>query len=298
VLLLFVFVHRNSAVFFGIDGGKVAATSPKPAWAIDARQAARHALPDPKAFLVLGALPIRGDLPMRSHPLALAALLTGMLLASGGQGADNDEPMPQFPKAGSYLPGPFHVLNLTGERKGRYHCLICRNSTLPVIALLVRLGNDDDAITKELAKGAPLTNLLTKIDRVLDKNPDGNLAGFAIFFADPDGDATPVDTRLHGLELTNTKSLLKEADIKHLIFGFDTKGSCWKYFQDTGASDKKGPPKDPIIRVLMYHNYKLVYDARDFTKDKPLTDKDVDQIIAELIKMQPPPVVNRKKPKA
>lgn len=240
---------------------------------------------------------------MRGHPLALAALLTGMLLASGGHGADGDEALPQYPKAGSYVPGPFHVLNMTGERKARFHCLVCKNSTLPVIGLFVRLrdekGNQEDGL-KQLETGQPLVNLLKKVDQVLQKNPDGNMAGFVVFFGEQE-DETPIFSRLHGVPEANIKSLLKEADIKYLTFAFDVKSNSAKYFEDMlppGAEAKdKGVPAKEMIRVLMYHQYRLVYDARNFNKDKPLTDKDVDTIIAELHKMTPPPVVNRKKPK-
>jgi hypothetical protein len=241
---------------------------------------------------------------MRGQPIALAVLLTGMLLASsGGQGADNDEPLPQYPKAGAYIPGPFHVLNLTGERKNRFHCLVCRNSTLPVIGLFVRLRDekgDQDEGLKKLEMGQPLANLLQKVDQVLQKNPDGNMAGFVVFFGEPE-DETPIASRLHGVPEAKIESLLKQANIKYLTFAFDTNRNSGKYFADlvpAGAAEKdKGLPAKEMIRVMMYHNYRLVYDVRTFDKEKPLTDKDVDAILADLNKMTPPPVVNRKKPK-
>lgn len=232
---------------------------------------------------------------MRANPLALLTLITGMLLAvTGGQGAD-EEALPSFPKAGSFLPGPFHVINLNGQHKNRYHCFVCQYSTLPVAAVLVRMPKDVDDASKFLEADQPLTKLLVGIERVLAKNPDGNMAGFVVFFGDK-ANIEMVQARLDGRDNPEVKSLTKEAGLKHLTFGYDDKGSSSKYFADV-TKDEKGNamPEDDIIRVLFYNKYRMVHDARDFTKDKPLTDQAVTQLLEEWAKMQPPPVVNRKK---
>lgn len=239
---------------------------------------------------------------MRGHPLALFALIGGLILASGGQGADPEEPLPQYPKAGAVIPGPFHVLNLNGERKGRYHCLVCKLTTMPVAGFLVRLKGEkdaDDEGLKQLEPGTPLANLLQRVDRILDKHPDGNMAGFVVFVGEKDGHV-PIATRLFGNPDIKQEALVKELGIKNLIFGFDDateKKQSYKYF----AGDREAKmadrslPADPFVKTLLYQNYKLLHDVRDFGKDKPLTAKDVDAIVQDVDKMQPPPVVNRKK---
>jgi len=232
---------------------------------------------------------------MRANPLALLTLITGMLLAvTGGQGADEDAP-PSFPKAGAFLPGPFHVINLNGQHKNRYHCLVCQNGTLPVAAVLARMNKENDDASKFLEPEQPLTKLLLGIERVLAKNPDGNMAGYAVFFGDK-ADIEVVQARLDGRDNPPVKALTKEAQLKYLTFGYDDKGSASKYFADVTGDDKgNAMPEEDIVRVLFYNKYRMVHEARDFTKDKPLTDKDVTQLLDEWSKMQPPPVVNRKK---
>lgn len=235
---------------------------------------------------------------MRGHPLALVALIGGLILASGGQGADNEEPLPQYPKAGSIIPGPFHVLNLNGDRKDRYHCLVCKLTTLPVAGFLVRLKGEKDADDdgyKQLEPGTPFANLLQKVDRVLEKHPDANMGGFVIFVGERDG-AAAVSTKLFGNPELKQEALVKQLGIKNLIFGYDDKAQSYKYFTpDKNDKEKREIPPDPFVKVLLYQNYKLLHDVRDFTKDKLLTDKDVALIENDVIKMQPKPVVDRSK---
>ncbi|OAI53333.1 hypothetical protein AYO44_16090 [Planctomycetaceae bacterium SCGC AG-212-F19] len=242
---------------------------------------------------------------MRGHPLALIALVGGLILASGGQGADPEEPLPQYPKAGAVIPGPFHVLNLNGERKGRYHCLVCKLTTMPVAGFLVRLKGEkdaDDEGLKQLEPGQPLAKLLQQVDHILEKHPDGNMGGFVVFVGEKDGHV-PIATRLFGNPDLKQEALVKELGIKNLLFAYDDateKGMSYKYFAgpDKEAKDKERGrliPADPFVKTLLYQNYKLLHDVRDFNKDKPLTDKDVAAIVADVDKMQPPPVVNRKK---
>jgi hypothetical protein len=226
--------------------------------------------------------------------LALASLLGTMVLGSAGQAAEADEAGPEYPKAGSWLPGPFHILNLTGYRKDRFHCQVCQNSTLPTVALLVRLrnGQDPDDGTKQLDLDQPLGKFLYLLDRHLNKNPDGNMVGFVSFFG-PEDDWVVAKSRLYGLPDQGVKSFLEEAKIQRLVFGFDTVKRGWKYFAD--IEKNKGLPEKQLIRVLMYENCKLIYDVRDFTAERPMTDKDVELLMADIQKFTPPPVVNRKK---
>jgi hypothetical protein len=235
---------------------------------------------------------------MRGHPLALAALIAGLLLATVSQGADNDidDPLPNWPKAGAYIPGPFHVLNLNGYRKNRYHCLVCDNSIRPVGAFLVRLWGEDETYEdgiKRLDVGQPLPKLLKNIDRILVQNPDGNMSSFVVFFG-KETDRQQINFRLLGEDLTKKPGLIQELGLKQIVFAFDDRSTSLKYWEDLGAKEL---PKDAITRVFFYRHYRLSYDVRDYPKDKPLTDKDVEALTADFAKIQPPPVVNRAKPK-
>jgi hypothetical protein len=140
------------------------------------------------------------------------------------------------------------------------------------------------------------------VDRVLDKHPDGNMGGFVIFVGERDA-YVPVATRLFGNPDLKQEALVKQLNIQHLLFGYDDaaeKAMSYKYFagpdkEEKGKERGRLIPAEPFVKVLLYQNYKLLHDARDFTKDKWLTDKDVAAIVADVVKMQPPPVVNRKK---
>jgi hypothetical protein len=240
---------------------------------------------------------------MRGHPLALLALMVGIGLASAGRGVADDEPLPEYPKAGGFIPGPFHVLNMNGDRPGRYHCLVCKYATLPTVALLVRLRgeNDKDDGVAAIEPDQPLGKLLKRIDQVLEKHYDGNMGGFVVFVGHKD-DRVPVQTRLLGDIDLKKPSLIKEQDLKQLIFGFDDvveKATSFKYFtpagQEAAKDPRRGIPEGRFVKVVMFQNYKLLYDVRDYTGENWLTDKDAEAIVADVIKMQPRPVVNRKK---
>jgi len=234
--------------------------------------------------------------PMRGHLLGFAALLTGLILTSAGSSADQDDPAPEYPKVGATVPGPFHVLNYNGASQGRYHCLICRYSTRPVAAILARLRADkDDDGLKQLEPDQPLGKLIKALDAINDKNPDAYLGTFAVFVGekgvgDSEDDQEAVRNKL--------QTLTKEAGLKQFVFGWDGKTESKNYFADPKGDGGKGLKwGEPGIRVLLYNNHKII-EQHDFTKDKPLTDKEAAAIAASYAKLVPPPFINRKKPKA
>lgn len=232
---------------------------------------------------------------MRGHLLGFAALLTGLALTSAGSSADQDDPVPEYPKIGAVVPGPFHVLNFNGERKGRYHCLVCKYSTRPVAAILARLRIDkDDNGLKQLEPDQPLAKLIEALDAINDKNPDAYLGTFAVFVGEKEPGA--VEDEQLAVE-TKLKALTKEASLKQFVFGWDGKTESKNYFGDPKGDGGKGLKwGEPGIRVLLYNNYKIV-EQHDFTKDKPLTGKEAAAIAAAYAKLVPPPFINRKKPK-
>ncbi|MBL8793413.1 MAG: hypothetical protein JNM56_05895 [Planctomycetia bacterium] len=231
---------------------------------------------------------------MRGHLLGFAALVTGLILTAAGSSAGQDEAAPEYPKVGSTVPGPFHVLNYNGDRKGRYHCLICRNSTRPVAAILARLRSGADDGLKQLEPGEPLAKLIKALDAINDKNPDAYLGTFAVFVGEQEKGATEDDQEAVRAKL---EALTKEAGLKQFVFGWDGKTESKNYFADPKDDGSKGLKwGEPGIRVLLYNNHKIL-EAHDFTKDKPLTDKDAEAIAASYAKLVPPPFINRKKPK-
>ena len=240
--------------------------------------------------------------------LMSVVLLCGFLAVISAQGAadEDDKKMPEFPQAGSEIPGPFHVLNVTGMRKGRYHCLVCRNTLQPVAAIFVQPhlaeSKDDEkerpAVlwTKEkLDKDQPLAHLVKKLDLVIDKNPDGNMGAFFVFQAKGD-DQVPIMTQVLKLptELAMTKLPAKEADEDdtrkpkpiddgHVVFCVDKElPATWKL-----------NPEDEVT-VVLYRRHKVV---KHYTFKEIPTDKEVDEIVAQFDKMVPDYARPDKKPK-
>src|SRR5262245_54732683 len=118
---------------------------------------------------------------MYGRLLSLTALLVALVFAAVPRAADDEAP--KYPAVGSVIPGPFNVLNLNGDRKGRYHCLICRFSTRPVACVLARMRVDDkDEGLAKLDKDQPLWQMMKRLDQIVDKNADAHLGAFYIFF--------------------------------------------------------------------------------------------------------------------
>lgn len=234
--------------------------------------------------------------------IGLSLLMVGFLGLAGITGADEG---PQYPQPGSEIPGPFHVLNITGPRKNRYHCLVCRNKLQPVAAIFIQPhfpaakdGQDEKPAVlwakEKLDKDQPLAHLVKKLDKIIDRNPDGHMGTFFLFQAKGD-DQVPIRTRLLELpaELGMTK-LPKEAeaddankpkpiDDGHVVFCVDT---------ETPA-DWKINPEDEVT-VVLYNRHKVV---KHYPFKEGPTDKEVDEIVAQFDKMVPDYARPDKKPK-
>jgi hypothetical protein len=175
--------------------------------------------------------------------------------------ADDEEKKPKFPEKDAFIPGPFHVLNLNGARKGRYHCLICRNGLNPVAAIFVQPkvgdGTMADWAKKDLANDAPLSALCKKLDTISVNNPDAFLGAFVVFSVKED-DQVPLINR--------AEALVKDLNLKNIIFcvGADDEPKDWFEKRDWETA------------VLLYQQHKVV-DFQTFDKDK-LTEKEVDAL--------------------
>jgi hypothetical protein len=202
---------------------------------------------------------------------ALAGLLAvGLSLVAAQE--DKDDKGPKYPAPGALIPGPLvKVLNTTGERKGRYHCLIVRNALHPVAAIFAKLREKDGSIedaVKKLDADQPIAKLFKKLDTVVDENLDTHSAAFAVMQVEPDEKkAEEFQT------MKKQQELEKELELKRLVFG---------------VTDEKPLhlPEDTEVFVLLYRNHRVVA-TRSFTKDKPMTDKDVDEIVAAYKEMVP-----------
>lgn len=209
---------------------------------------------------------------MLARLLALVGVagLFGLGLSLGG--AQEKEALPAYPAAGALVPGPLlKVLNVTGERKGRYHCLIVQNALHPVAAVFAKLRDKDVSIEdalKQLEPEQPLAKLFKKLDTLVDQNIDTHSASFAVFQVERDekkAEEYQTMKKLEGLE--------KGLELKRIIFGVT-------------EEDQKHLPKDVEVFVVLYRNHRVLA-TRSFTKDKPLTDQDADEIAAAFTQMIP-----------
>jgi hypothetical protein len=206
--------------------------------------------------------------------LFLSLVLTASLFPVGPLGAaDDDDDAPKFPELGSAIPGPFHVLNVTGKAKGRYHCLVCRHGLHPTVAVFVRPNSDDDMKIddwlKKLDEDAPLAKLLKKLDAAVEKNTDAALGAYAIFIAN-DKEEVPVQTKLEKLPET--------LGLKRV-----TQAVADKLGQKQLEPWKLKPEAE--VTVLLYTKHKVV-EFKTFERDK-LTDKDVDALAGAVEKLIP-----------
>jgi len=201
-----------------------------------------------------------GDTAMRRLFTLLVLACTILGVAPLGA-ADDEEKKPKFPQKDAFIPGPFHVLNLNGARKGRYHCLICANGLNPVAAIFVQPkvgeGSMADWAKKDLANDAALPTLFKKLDTVSANNRDGFLGLFVVFNANID-DRVPIENRV--------EAMLKDLDLKNIVFcvGADEEPKDWFEKRDWETA------------VLLYKQHKVV-DFQTFDKDK-LSDKNVDAL--------------------
>ena len=196
--------------------------------------------------------------------------------------ADVDDKPPDFPAPGSEIPGPFHVLNVTGpkvgSREGRYHSLVVRYGLSPVVAVFVRpqaSGASIEEWVKNLDDGQPLATLLKKVDQVKVENPDAIVGAFAVYTADTNTEEEQLKNKLKSLP----EKLGLEYMVQAVADDIRQKGmEAWKIKAEGGAEAE--------VSVVLYHKHKVV-QVWTFTKDKPLTEKDAATIAAELDKLIP-----------
>jgi len=91
---------------------------------------------------------------MKMHRIAVAGFLALGLVVSAPLAADK---LTSGPQPGNKVPGPFHPLNVTGEKAGEKHCLYCQNGTNPVAMIFARQPSQ------------ALTKLIKKIDETIAK---------------------------------------------------------------------------------------------------------------------------------
>jgi hypothetical protein len=185
---------------------------------------------------------------MRTYRFAVAALLALGLVVGG---AVAGEKLKSGPQEGEKLAGPFHPLNVTGEKAGEKNCLYCQNGSNPVAMIFAR----------NLSK--PLTKLIKKIDGCTAKNSECKMGSFVVFLNDSDD-----------LEKT-LKTMAEKQGIKKTVLSIDN---------PAGPKDYK-VSKEADVTVVLYtdRTCKVNYAF----KTGEMTDKDIQAILADVKKILP-----------
>ncbi|MBI1916387.1 MAG: hypothetical protein HYS12_16890 [Planctomycetes bacterium] len=163
------------------------------------------------------------------------SLLSVLVLGAVALGQD-DSP-PAFPKPGSDIPGPFHVYNVTGKKKGNYHCLVSEFGLNPVVMVVVRGVEDKEG----------LQPLLGKLDNLIDKNPNTRLASFAVFLSSTLKDVAREDDQRDRLS-KKIEDLFKAGGVKHIVLALDTPKKLAKWPLDEKAD----------VVVVLYNEYRTL----------------------------------------
>lgn len=172
--------------------------------------------------------------------LGSALLLTGAI--AGGT-------LKSGPQNGQDVPGPFHPLNVTGEKAGQKNCLYCSNGANPVAVVFAREA------TPAVAK------LLKQLDEATAKNSKAEMGSYAVFCSDKDG----LDKQL--------EKLAKDQKLTKLVLAIDN---------PTGP-EKYKIAKDAEVTVLLYTNFEV--KANHAFRKGELTDAAITKVVGDVSKI-------------
>jgi hypothetical protein len=181
--------------------------------------------------------------------MTLLTLLVGWVLAAAYACAADAEK--QGTEPGNVLPGPFHPYNVTGERQGKYHCLVCQYGLKPVVLIFTRESGE---------VSSALTKLVSDLDAGMAADQTAALRSGVIFLSE-DKDPTALEKTLAGWAET--------AKLKGVVVAIDNAEDLTAYDLD----------KDAEVIVLVYNKLRVV-NKHVFGKGK-LTDKEVQSIVSE-----------------
>jgi hypothetical protein len=174
--------------------------------------------------------------------LSVAFLLTGFALADS---------LTSGPQVGQDVPGPFHPLNVTGDKAGQKNCLFCQNGSNPVAMIFAREVSE------------PVTKLIKKVDAATAEHSDCQMGSFVVFLSD----AEDLQAKL--------KDVANKENIKTTVLSIDNPAGPGAYKVS----------KDADVTVVLYTDRKVKANYA-FKKDE-LKDKDIDAVVADISKILP-----------
>jgi hypothetical protein len=154
------------------------------------------------------------------------------------------------PQVEQKVPGPFHPLNVTGDKAGEKNCLYCQNGTNPVAMVFAR------EVTPEVTK------LIRQLDACTCKNDGCSMGSFVVFLSDKEEDLAK-----------QLKEMAKENDLKKIVLSIDN---------PAGPKGYK-VAREADVTVVLYTNH-TVKSNHAFKKGQ-LSDKDIDGIVSDISKI-------------
>jgi hypothetical protein len=156
------------------------------------------------------------------------------------------------PQVGEKLAGPFHPLNVNGEKAGEKNCLYCQNGSNPVAMVFAR-STDCEGTQK----------LIKKLEEVTAANSKCEMGSFVVFLTDDDKAEKSL------------KKLADDAKLKHVVLAIDNPAGPKGYEVS----------KDADLTVVLYTDH-MVKANYSFEKGK-ITDKDIEAISKDVSKILP-----------
>jgi hypothetical protein len=204
------------------------------------------------------------ELSMR-YFLWASAILCGLFLLWVPFCPAADEPV--VPDEAPELPGPFFPYNVTGKKAGYYHCLVTQHHLDPAVLIFVR-----EAALKEGGKpGAPLNDLLKKLDQRVEKNIHVRLAVFVVILMEDNnkGNVTMDDDKRDQMD-EMVKKWAEEQALTHTVFCLDSPSRLKAY-------DLKN---DKDLTFILFRRYKVL--ARHDWSLNELTAEKAGDILTEV----------------
>jgi hypothetical protein len=187
---------------------------------------------------------------MKAFRIAVPVLAVALVVCAVAT-ADSSAKLVSGPQVDQKVPGPFHPLNVTGEKAGEKFCLYCVNGENPVAMIFARESSP------------ALATLIKKIDAVTQKNKSAEMGSFVVFLSDKEG----LDKEL--------QSLANEAGLKKIVLAIDNPAGPEKY----------KVAKDADVTVVLYNEH--VVKANYAFKKGQLKPTDIDKIVGDVSKIVP-----------
>jgi len=187
---------------------------------------------------------------MKTHHIA-AVLCVALALVIGNAYAEKGQAIKSGPQVGQKLAGPFHPLNINGDKAGEKNCLYCSNGDHPVAMIFAR------EVTPAVE------TLIKKIDAATAKNKDAEMGSFVVFLSDDEGLAKQL------------KSMAEKDKIQKTILSIDNPAGPKGYNVN----------KDADVTVVLYVN--RTAKANHTFKKGQLNDKAIDKIVSDVSKIVP-----------